>query len=51
MQQAAQLLDTTDLRIEEIGASLGYAGPHYFSGQFRHFMRRSPHAYRAVRKG
>jgi AraC-like DNA-binding protein len=51
MQQAAQLLDTTELRIEEIGATLGYADPYYFSRQFRHFMRRSPRAYRAVRKG
>jgi AraC-like DNA-binding protein len=51
MQQAAQLLDTTDLRVEEIGASLGYADPYYFSRQFRRFMRRSPRAYRAVRKG
>jgi AraC-like DNA-binding protein len=51
MQQAAQLLDTTDMRVEEIGASLGYADPYYFSRQFRRFMRRSPRAYRAVRKG
>jgi len=51
MQRAAQLLDTTEMRVSEIAASLGYDDPYYFSRQFRHFMRRSPRAYRAVRKG
>lgn len=51
MQRAAQLLDTTALRVEEIGASLGYEDPNYFSRQFRRFVGRSPRAYRAVRKG
>jgi len=51
MQHAAQLLDTTEMRVAEIAASLGYDDPYYFSRRFRHFMRRSPRAYRAVRKG
>lgn len=51
MQRAAQLLDTTGLRVEEVGAALGYEDPNYFSRQFRRFVGRSPRAYRAVRKG
>jgi AraC family transcriptional regulator of arabinose operon len=51
MQRAAQLLDTTELRVEEVGASLGYEDAYYFSRQFKRFMRRSPREYRAVRKG
>jgi AraC family transcriptional regulator, arabinose operon regulatory protein len=51
MQRAAQLLDTTELRVEEIGTALGYEDPNYFSRQFRRFIGKSPRAYRAVRKG
>jgi AraC-like DNA-binding protein len=51
LQRAALLLDTTDMRVQEIGASLGYDDAYYFSRQFKRFMSRSPRAYRAVRKG
>jgi AraC family transcriptional regulator, arabinose operon regulatory protein len=51
IQRAAQLLDTTDLRIEDVSAKLGYADAFYFSRQFRRFMGSSPRGYRGIGKG
>ena len=51
MQQAAQLLDTTDLSVKAIAMQLGYEDPLYFSRLFRAVNEHSPIDYRKLRKG
>jgi AraC-like DNA-binding protein len=50
IQRACQLLDTTDLRVVEVAASLGWEDAFYFSRCFRKITGKSPRAYRAVVK-
>jgi AraC family transcriptional regulator of arabinose operon len=46
LQHAANLLRLTQLRIQEIAASVGYDDPFYFSTRFRRLYGKSPRAYR-----
>lgn len=46
MTEARRLLDTTDLRIAEVGRRVGYPDPYYFSRQFTAIHRMTPRAYR-----
>lgn len=51
IQHACRLLDTSSLRVEEVGAAVGFEDPFYFSRLFRRIMGQSPRAYRALPKG
>jgi AraC-like DNA-binding protein len=51
MQKAAQLLDTTQLPVKAVAASLGYEDPLYFSRVFHKVQGVSPAGYRAIAKG
>ena len=46
MERAAELLQTTDLPVQEIARSVGYASPLVFSTAFRSFNGRSPTSFR-----
>ncbi len=46
MQSACELLITTDLSVKQIGVSVGYGDPHFFSKQFRAMLGISPLRYR-----
>lgn len=48
MQEACHLLRTTDLRIKQIAAVLGYEDPYYFSRLFKKNNNNSPEEFRAV---
>ena len=51
MHWACQLLDTTDLPVKNIAASLGYDDPFYFSRVFKAVNETSPAQYRRLHKG
>lgn len=51
IQHASQLLDFSDLRINEISYQVGYEDPFYFSRVFSKIMRMSPKKYRNLKKG
>jgi AraC-like DNA-binding protein len=51
MQQAARLLDFSDLRVGEIADQTGYTDPFYFSRVFSKIMGLSPKEYRNLKKG
>ncbi|MDL9978386.1 AraC family transcriptional regulator [Microbacterium sp. ASV49] len=51
MARARSLLDTTDLTIAEVAATVGYPDPLYFSRQFRRTHGMSPSTYRSQHKG
>jgi AraC-like DNA-binding protein len=51
IQRACMLLDRSTMRVKEVGASVGFSDPYYFSRSFRQVMGMSPRAYRAVPKG
>ena len=46
IQKSCELLKTTDCPIGEIGESLGFSDPYYFSRLFKKTMGLSPRAYR-----
>ncbi|HJD21621.1 MAG TPA: response regulator [Candidatus Gemmiger faecigallinarum] len=46
MEAARQLLQTTDLRIQEVAARCGYTDQHYFSYCFKKYCGESPNALR-----
>lgn len=46
IQKACELLRTTDRPVGEIGESLGFADPYYFSRLFKKVIGQSPRAYR-----
>jgi len=46
IQKSCELLKTTGGRISEIGESLGFTDPYYFSRLFKKVMGLSPRAYR-----
>lgn len=47
MQQAAKLLETTELTVKQISARLGYANAESFIRQFEKVVKMPPSAYRA----
>jgi len=51
MHQACQLLDTSNLNVKEIGATLGYEDAFYFSRLFKSVNEVSPTQYRLMHKG
>jgi AraC family transcriptional regulator of arabinose operon len=51
MARARELLDTTDLPVARISASIGYVDPFYFSRQFRAVHGTTALRYRAQHKG
>lgn len=51
MHWACQLLDTTNLPVKHIAASLGYDGPFYFSRVVKAVNEASPTEYRLMHKG
>jgi AraC family transcriptional regulator of arabinose operon len=46
IQKACELLKTTDQPVGEIGESLGFTDPYYFSRLFKKTMGLSPRTYR-----
>lgn len=48
IREAAALLTSTDLSVEEVAASTGFRDPLYFSRVFRRIQGKSPSAYRAA---
>ena len=46
MEAARRLLETTDLRIQEVAARCGYTDQHYFSYCFKKYCGESPNALR-----
>ncbi len=46
MQNACEFLALTDLSIKQIGSSVGYPDPHFFSKQFKRYIGSSPKEYR-----
>ena len=51
IQKACQLLDFTDLHINEIAEKLSYVDPFYFSRLFKKVMGIAPRLYRVKEKG
>jgi AraC-like DNA-binding protein len=51
IQQACKLLDTTDMRINQICYKIGIEDPLYFSRLFSQTMGLSPRAYKRMKKG
>lgn len=51
VRKACDLLDRTQMRIEEVSLAVGYTDAFYFSRLFRRIMAQSPRAYRATKKG
>ena len=47
IDKACELLKCTNLRTAEIGESVGYNDPHYFSATFKKIMGQSPKDYKA----
>ncbi len=46
LQQACLLLLTTEIKVKQIAADLGYDDPYYFSRLFKKYMKISPLQYR-----
>lgn len=46
MDKAKELLETTDLKAQEIGYKIGYRDPHYFSYIFKKTQNITPRQYR-----
>jgi two-component system response regulator YesN len=46
IQKAVQLLNTTDMSVNEIAELCGYDTQHYFSTTFKKMMGVSPNQYR-----
>lgn len=51
IRAACRLLDMTQLGVSQVGASVGFADPYYFSRCFRRVMGCPPLAYRQAVKG
>ncbi|MCC8118604.1 MAG: AraC family transcriptional regulator [Bacteroidales bacterium] len=51
MQAAAQMLDSTQMKINQISGKLGYEDTGYFTRLFTKIMGSSPTTYRATSKG
>jgi AraC family transcriptional regulator, arabinose operon regulatory protein len=50
IQRACELLDNTEMKINEIGHFLGYSDPHYFSRIFKQITGHAPRQFRALRR-
>jgi len=50
LQKACLLLYTTDIKVKQVAAAVGYDDPYYFSRLFKKYMNISPDQYRALRK-
>jgi AraC-like DNA-binding protein len=50
LQKACLLLYSSDIKVKEVAASLGYEDPYYFSRLFKKYMNLSPDQYRVLRK-
>jgi|SRR5215469_8433471 len=46
--RACQLLESTELRVKEVAAALGYEDPFYFSRVFKSFSTVAPNQYRCL---
>lgn len=51
LQRAAELLESTDGKIADIGAACGFQEMSYFARAFREWKGRTPSQYRAERRG
>ncbi len=51
MQAACQMLDSTDMNINQIAAKLGFEDSYYFSRLFTKIMGMPPTAYRTADRG
>lgn len=51
IQKACQLLDFTDLKVNQICYKIGMADPYYFSRLFTKTMGVSPREYKKIKKG
>ena len=51
LQKAAELLQTTQLRIADVGARCGFQDASYFTKTFREWKGCSPVAYRRKKGG
>jgi AraC-like DNA-binding protein len=51
MRHAAELLDSSEATVEEIGGRVGYENPFHFSRAFRRTQGMSPRAYRQRVRG
>lgn len=51
MQAACQMLDTTDMNVNQIAAKLGFDDSYYFSRLFTKIMGMPPTAYRTADRG
>ncbi len=51
MHWACQVLDTTNLPVKKVAASLGYEDPFYFSRLFKRVNETSPAENRLMHKG
>ena len=51
MQTACNLLDSTDMNINQIAAKLGFDDSYYFSRLFSKIMGMPPSAYRTAERG
>ena len=50
VQRAAELLETTEERVADIGAACGFQEMSYFARTFRALKGRTPSQYRAERR-
>jgi AraC family transcriptional regulator len=50
VERARELLDSTNLPVEEVAAQVGYAEPSHFARMFRRTHGRSPTQYRRERR-
>jgi AraC family transcriptional regulator, arabinose operon regulatory protein len=48
--RACELLDNTEMKVNEIGHFLGYSDPHYFSRIFKQNTGYAPRKFRALRR-
>jgi AraC-like DNA-binding protein len=48
--RACELLDNTEMKVNEIGHFLGYSDPHYFSRVFKQITGHAPRKFRALRR-
>ena len=51
IRKACELLDQTELTVQEIAVAIGYDDPYYFSRIFKKIQGVSPSAYRQSVKG
>ncbi|UPK66642.1 AraC family transcriptional regulator [Chitinophaga filiformis] len=50
LQEACLLLYTTDMKIKDVAAAIGYDDPYHFSRLFKKTMHISPEQYRGMRR-